>query len=118
MQWKGDGDGRQCSLIMFDTAGCSPLLSVVSQPSCVTMALRSPPASIVTSLVLPLPPSIQCKQVTRNTFRYLSDMRTELCVALGKTLLSVINGDIKAIHPVLSNRDCYQLQEPKLLYDA
>ena len=84
----------------------------------VTMALRSLLSRIVRSSVVPVTPSIQCKQVTRNTFRYLSDMRTELCVALGKTLLSVINGDIKAIHPVLSNRDYYQLQEPKLLYDA
>ena len=84
----------------------------------VTMALRSLLASIVRSSVGPVTPSIQCKQVTRNTFRYIINMRTELCVALGKTLHSVINGDIKAIHPVLSNRDCYQLQEPKLLYDA
>ena len=89
---------------MLDTAGCPPCC----QLSDVTMALRSLLASIVSSSVGPATPSIQCKQVTRNTFRYFINMRTELCVALGKTLHSVINGDIMAIHPVLSNRDCYQ----------
>ena len=45
-------------------------------------------------------------------------MRTDLCVALGKTLHSVINGDIMAIQPVISLRDCDQFQEQKLLYDT